>query len=139
MRHGQTRTHRAARLLGAGAPVAARRDGRDRHRAFRGRAGHLGADADGDGVAYPGRALRPAAGAGVPAVVAAGLPPRCLDVGDIARRFHFGDDAGGWTPRPDSHRSLRGGLKPAGLGGVVVARAAGVKQERGDIAACSGA
>ena len=119
--------------LGAGAAVAAGRGGGAGGGALRGgrRAGggarHVAGDGAGDGgLAGAGRALRAAARARVPAVVAAGLPARGVDGGDRARRGDGGGLAGGGIARSGSDRDLCGGAKRAGVDRVVLARAARV-------------
>ena len=73
--------------------------------------------------AGPGRALRPAAGARLPTRLAARLPAQGRVDLDRARRGHRGGVGGGRVARPGRDRALRGGAQPAGVGGLLVARA----------------
>ena len=130
----RTGTGQTARLLAAGALVAAGRCGRDRRCALLDEPRGLDADAAVLG-AIPG-ALRPAARPGVPADMAAGSAPHSLGDGGGARR---GDGAaGGGTVRPAGDSRLGVRDRPPGLGGVVVACRAELKPAGGGPAAQQG-
>ena len=80
------------------------------------------AAADVSGIAGPGSALRPAAGARLPARVAARIPA-CSRLGlDHARCGDSGGDGGGGAARSDRDRALRDSVQPSRVGGLVVAR-----------------
>ena len=99
-----------------------------RGRWISGGAGHEAADGADDGsVAGSGRAVRTAACARMPPVVAVGLSAHSLDGGDWARRRHGGGVAGRGTARSGRDRGLCGGAQRACVDRVVLARAAGMK------------
>ena len=123
MRDGQAETYRAAWILAAGAPVAAGRNVRDRSHALLD--GARGLDADDAGIGDIPGAVRSAARAGVPAVVAAGLAARGL--GDVGGARRSDGDTGGGTARPARDSRLGGRPQPPGLDGVVVAPREGLK------------
>ena len=129
-RNGGSWNLQGAQVLGAGVPVAAGRGrgaGGGTVPAGDGIAGRsrtvAGDAADAGGIAGPGRALRPAAGARMPARVAARLPARGTVGLDRARRGHRGGVGGGGAARSGRDRALCGGSQPARVGGLMVARA----------------
>ena len=127
MGYVQPQTHQAARLLGAGAPVAADRGVRDRRRVLLDGARCL--DADAAGIGGNACAVRSAPRPGVPADMAAGLAPLSLGDGGGVRR---GNGAlGGGTVRPARDSRLGGRSQPPGLAGLVVAPRAGLKPAGG--------
>ena len=112
---------------GGSLPAGARTAGRCRHVA--------GDAADVGRVAGPGRALRPAAGAGVPPGLAPGLSPRRLGGGHRARRADGSGVPGGGAAGADRHRGLCGGAQPAGVDRLVVPGEVGLMTDGGGPAA----
>ena len=82
--------------------------------------------------------LRPAAGARMPARVAARLPARGRVGLDRARRGHRGGVGGGRAARPGRDRGLCDSAQSAGVGNLVVAREARLTAEGGGPAAQQG-
>ncbi len=139
--YGRAGISQAARVLAAGAAVAAcggSRAGSAPLHARRGtRAGprHGAYDNDGGIVSDHGGALRPAAGAGLPAALVARPSPHRLGNGDWAGGRHGSGVCPGGTARPDSNRDLCGGAQPAGLDRSTVAGPMGLKATGGGPAA----
>ncbi len=141
-RYGRGGISQAARVLAAGAAVAAGGGSRagsvplHAQRGTRAGPGH-GAHDDGDVSAVSDHcgAVRPTAGTGLPPALVARPPPRRLGNGDWAGGRHGGSVCRSGTSRPDSNRDLCGGAQRAGMDRGAVAGPVGLKATGGGPAA----